>query len=582
MSDPPHRRRDLLASIAVLALMVPQSMAYALIVGLPPVTGLFSAAIGALAYAPVASSRYLSVGPMALTCLVAASGLQALASTDSPRYAALTLVLGVLVGAVLLGLGLLRAGVLVNFLGHPAIVGFNGAAALLTAASQIRPLLGLPASAAAKVTAENPWPILAHVGATRPLPLALGLATLAIMIGLPRWRPRVPAPVVACGLGIVACWLLGGASEGLPTVGAVPLALPSPRWPELAMADVIALVPTALSVVVVGYGTSVAVAKALAVKQREQIDANRELYALGVANVASAVIGGFPVSGSLSRTAVAMHAGGQTRAVGVFVGVGVIATMVLLGPAFALLPHAVLAGVVIHAALGLFDLREAASVWRTHRGDGFVMLATAGVTLVFGLVEGLAAGLVVALVLFVRRSATPHTAELGRIAGSLVYRNTLRYEVETCPQIGILRVDAPLYFANARFLEDRIHQMFAQRPQMQALALDCSSIGDIDATAVGALRNIVLVLRSRGNDLHLVGPIGPVRDVLARTGTDALIGAENIHRTILEAAPIMMTRIDRGYCEHSCRASAFPECTLIPRAALTSDASEAARFSPQI
>ncbi len=581
-SRPSHFGRDGFAAIAVLSLMVPQAMAYALIIGLSPITGFFSAAAGALAYAPMASSRYLSVGPVALTCLVAASGLQTLATADTPRYAALALVLGILVGLALLVLGSLRAGVLVNFLGHPAIVGFNAAAALLTAASQLRPLLGLPASAAANVTAENPWPILVHVGRTQPLPLAFGLATLAIMLGLPRWRPRVPAPLVACGAGIVACWMLGGGSDALPTVGAIPVALPQPRLPDFSMGDVVALVPTALSVTIVGYGSSVAIAKALAVRRREQIHPNRELFALGFANLASAAVGGFPVSGGLSRTAVALNAGGHTRKVGVFVGIGVVVTMFVAGPVFALLPHAVLAGIVIHAALGLFDPREATEVWRTHRSDGVVMVATAGVTLTFGLVNGLAAGLAVALVLFVRRTATPHTAELGRIPGSLVYRNTLRETVDTCPQIGILRVDAPLYFANARFLEDRIHQMFAQRPQMQILALDCAAISDIDATAVGTLRNLVLMLRSRGNDLHLIGPIGPVRDVLARTRVDTLLGPANIHRTILEAAATMMAHIDRRFCEERCQSVAFSECSVIPRSASATGGSEAARFSPQI
>ena len=202
--------------------------------------------------------------------------------------------------------------------------------------------------------------------------------------------------------------------------------------------------------------------------------------------------------------------------------------------------------------------------------------------MLFRSVEGLATGLLVALGLFVARTAAPHTAELGRIPGSLVYRNTQRFAVETCPQVGILRVDAPLYFANARFLEDRIHQMFAERPAMQILALECSGVGDMDSTAVQALRNVVLALRARGNDLHLVGPIGPVRDVLARTGMDRLLGEANIHRSIVEAAPKWMAKISRTYCERQCRVSAFPDCTSIPRVGTPSPESNAAKFSPQI
>jgi SulP family sulfate permease len=222
------------------------------------------------------------------------------------------------------------------------------------------------------------------------------------------------------------------------------------------------------------------------------------------------------------------------------------------------------------------------AVWRTHRSDGITMLATFVTTLALGLVEGLMVGLLIALLLFVGRTVTPHTAELGRIPGSMVYRNAQRFEVEVCPQVGILRVDASLYYANARFLEDRIHRMFTERPQMQLLALDCTAIHDVDATAIQSLRQVIVALRERGNDLHLIGPIGPVRDVLARTGMVALLGEDNLHRTIVEAAPLLMARIDRRVCEGSCRVSAFPDCTLIPRAALTSVRSEKARFSPQI
>jgi SulP family sulfate permease len=253
-----------------------------------------------------------------------------------------------------------------------------------------------------------------------------------------------------------------------------------------------------------------------------------------------------------------------------------------LSPVFQALPLAVLAGIVIHGALGLFDVAEARAIWRARRIDAATMLLTCAATLAFGLVEGLATGLLVALALFVYRTAKPHTAELGRIPGSHVYRNTQRFPVETCPQVGILRVDAPLYFANARFLEDRIHQMFAERPAMQILALECSGVGDMDSTAVQALRNVVLALRARGNDLHLVGPIGPVRDVLARTGVDRLLGASNIHRSIVEAAPLWMAKISRKYCEERCKVAAFPDCTSIPRIGTATTESNAAKFSPQI
>lgn len=575
-------RRDALAAFAVLALLVPQSLAYALLAGMPAATGLACAAAAAIAYAPLGSSRYLAVGPVALPCLLVASGLQPLADPGTERYVDLAIALSLMSAIVFGALAIVRAGFIANFLGQPAIVGFNAAAAVLTIATQIAPMFGLSRAATAGATAQNPWPVLLHLGDASWRALAFGIVTIAILVGLPKVTRRVPAPLVACVGGGLVAWLLGLGEAGLPTVGEVPRALPIPHWPAIGWADVLALLPTAISLAIVGYGSSITIAKALAAREREQIDPNRELAALAAASLASGIVGSFPPSGGLSRTLVMHQAGAATRRAGAFTGIGVIVIVAAAAPAFGVLPLAVLAGIVMHAAFGLFDLREAKAIWRTHRSDAATMVVTFAITLGLGLVLGLIAGLAVALVLFVHRTASPHTAELGRIPGSMVYRNTTRFAVEVCPQVGILRVDAPLYFANARFLEDRVYELMAQRPDLRLVALDCAGISDIDATAVQTLRNLTLALRERGNDLHLIGPIGPVRDVLARTGMIEMLGEANIHRTIIEAAPKLMARIQRRFCEQKCHVSAFPDCTLIPRDAVGTPRSEAAKFSPQI
>lgn len=573
-------RGDLIASIAVVALVVPQALAYALLAGVPPALGLLASFAPPLVYALFVGSRYLAVGPVALVALVSAAGLETLAQPGSERYVDLASLLALEVGVVLFVLGLVRAGVIANFFGHPATLGFNAAAAMLTAASQVRAFCGLPAHVDA--SAENPWPVFATLHRAHVPTLVLGVVTLALVIWLPKRVKRVPAPLLACALGIVATLVFALRERGVETVGAVPTVLPRLRVPSFSVADLLALLPTALSVAVVAYGTSLAIAKALASRQREQVDPDAELRGLGAANIVSAIVGAFPVAGSFARSMLTQQAGGRTRKTGVFVAVWVALVALGLSGVFAWLPLAVLAAIVIQGALSLVDVREARSVWKTHRSDGITMLITFAVTMIVGLVEGLAAGLLIALVLFVARTVAPHTAELGRIPGSMVYRNTQRFAVEVCPQVGILRVDAPLYFANARFLEDRIHRMFAERRQMKLLALDCSAIGDVDATAIQMLRGLVQTLRARGNDLHLIGPVGPVRDVLARTGMVELLGEANLHRTIIEAAPVLMARIDRSWCEGTCRVSAFPDCTLIPRSGPSTERSEAARFSPQI
>lgn len=577
-------RGDTLAALVTTTLAVPQGMAYAMLAGLPPQYGIYASIVPALAYAWIGSSSRLAVGPVALICLIVATGLEPLATPMTAPYIGLAVLMSLMVGVGLLVLGLLRAGFLVNFLGHPAIVGFTAAAAVLTAMSQVRGVTGIPPAALAgePISAENPWPVLRHLNDLQPVALGIGASALVLLLVLRRIAPRVPGALVVCALGGLVAWVMKMPALQLPVVGEIPRALPVLAFPSIDLDVIDSLSGAAASVIVLGYGTSIAVAKSIASKHRERIDPNRELLALGASNLVGAFASCFPVSGSLGRSQVMARSGARTQMAGLLGGVFVLVAVLGAAPALGWLPIPVLAAIIIDAAMQLVDVKEAREVFRTRRSDGATLVLTFAATLGIGLVAGLAAGLVAALLLFAVRSASPHSAELGRIPGTMVYRNVLRHDVEVCPQAGILRVDAPLYYANARFLEDRIDKMFAERPDMQMLVLDCSGVGDLDATAVQSLRHIIEGLRSRGNDLHLVGAIGPVRDMLARSSVAALLGPGNIHRTILEAAPVLMQRISREHCRSRCRVSAFPDCTLIPRDRLTSKASEAARFSPQI
>lgn len=557
-------RADLIGSIPVAALEVPQAMAYALLAGLAPVTGLWASVAAPLGQALLGRDRHLSVGPMALVCLLVAGGLHGMAEPASARYAELATVLALEVGVLLALFGLLRAGFLSNFLGHPATVGFNAAAALLTGASQVPSLAGLGRGATGGP--ENPWPVLLHLNQAQALPLSFGVATLAILVLLPRFVPRIPGALVACVVGGAVTAALGLNDGRLATVGELPATWPTLRFPAASWNDLRALFPAALSIAVVAYGGSIAMAKTFAARERERVQPDRVLLGLGGANVASALVGGFAVSASLSRSRLMAQVGVRSRLAPLFVAGWVLLAMVAFSPAFRVLPLAVLAAIIIHGVAGLVDPAQARAIWRAHRRDAATMALTFAATLSLGLVKGLAVGLGIALVFFVVRTAVPHTAELGRMPGSLVYRNSQRYAVEICPQIGILRIDAPLMFANARFLEDRIHQLFAERPGLKLVALDCSGMNDLDATGVQALCNVVDALRARGCDLHLIGPIGPVRDVLTRTGLAQRLSEANLHRTILEAAPAWLPRISREHCTRQCRVSAFPDCEAIPRA----------------
>lgn len=576
---PADLRTDLVSGLTLAVVFVPQAMAYAALAGLPPVMGLYAAIFPSMLYAVVGSSRHLSVGPIALTCLLVATNLGPLAEVGTEAYANYAIGLSVLVGLMLMALGALRAGFLVNFLSHPAMLGFNAAAAVLTVMSQVKPLFGLTAKVA--MSAENPWPIVAHLDSANPHTAPLGIACVLTLVLMRRWVRRVPAPLVVCVISTVAVALFGwDTKHGVSVVGAVPRAFPQISWPQLDLATVPQLVPGATSIAVVGYAASITIAKALAARERERIEPNRELWAVGGANLMGSLFGCFPVAGGLSRSTV--NAGARSQLSGAFASVLVLAALLVAGSLFEHLPYTALAAIVMVSAARLVDLQAAKEVFRTKRQDAMTLVVTFAATLGIGLEPGLIVGMLTALAFFVWRTAVPHSAEMGRIPGTMVYETTKHDGVETCPQAPILRLAAPLYYANARFLEDRVMELAASRDQLKLVILMCSSVNDMDTTAVESIRRIVGNLRSAGADLHLVGIIRPVAGIVERSGLVELLGEDHIHRSIQEAAPTWMGSLDRRFCEEQCRFAAFPNCTLIPRARLTSDRAKAARFSPQI
>ncbi len=575
-------RDDALAGLTVTVVLVPQALAYAMLSGVSPVLGLYAATVPPLLYALIGSSRFMAIGPVALTSLMIASGLEGLATPNTPQWTELAILLSFEVGVLFLLFGLLRGGFLVNFLGSPTILGFNAAAGLITAGSQLRPFFGLPRELLPELGATKPWPLLLQLGATHLPTLALAAGSLAALVLMRRYAPRWPYYLIVCVLGTALTWAFGLDELGVAVVGEVPRGLPHPSLPRFELDTMRALLPAAVSIMIVGYASSITVVKALEAKARGTIDPDREVYAFGLANLASGLFGSFPVSSGLARSTVMADAGARTRVTGLLAALGVLATLVLLGGVFRWLPRPVLAAIVMLAASGLIDARGTVALFRTKPMDGVTAILTFAATLAVGLEVGLAVGVLAALVFFVARTTRPHTAELGRIPGTTIYRNTERFEVETCPQVGMLRIDAPLYYANARFLEDRIFAMFAKREAMRVIALDFGAVNDMDATAIGSLRRLIETLRGAGNDLHIVRAIGPVRDLFARSGLAELLGADHMHRSWVEAAPKLMAAIDRRYCEGQCRAAAFAACSLIPRAALVREHAKAAQFTPQI
>ena len=529
-------RRDLLAGLTVAVMLVPQSMAYAALAGMPPVTGLYAAVVPLVVYALLGTSGSLAVGPVAITALMTSTALAPLAGGDPARYAALAGLLAVLVGAIQLLMGVLRLGVLVNFMSHSVLSGFTSAAAIVIAASQVKDLLGLDAERAGTFP-EIVASIWNAAGTAHWLTVAVSAASIAGLLLFRRLARRIPGTLVV----VVAVTAVSAAAafgdRGVRILTDVPRGLPAPALPSLVIADVQALLPAALAIALVAYLEGIAVAKALAAKARQRVGPNQELVAVGAANISAGLFQAFPVAGGFSRSAVNYQAGARTPIATLVTAAVVGLTALVLTPAFYHLPSAVLAAIVVVAVLGLVDRAALLSAWRARRSDGVTVAVTFLVTLVLGVEPGLAAGVAVSVGVFLFRSARPHVAELGRVPGTGIYRNVARYTgLATDPAVAIVRVDGPLYFANAQRVEDHLLGLAEARPGLRAIVLDASAIGDADADGAHAVRELRVRLGDRGVGLHLATVRGPVRDLLARTGVwRGLRAAGLVHADVTQA-----------------------------------------------
>jgi sulfate permease, SulP family len=526
---PRYSRRDLAgdlpAGITIGAMLIPQGMAYALLAGLPPELGLYASVLPLVAYALLGHSRQLGVGPTAISSLLTAAGLAKLVGGDPGTYVALAATLAVVVGLMRVAMGLFRLGFVVNFLSRPVLSGFTSAAALIIGASQLKHLLGvdLGKSSSVAVLVAN---AVRQIGGVHPPTLGIGLGGIVLLGALRRWRPSWPGAllVVMAATGAVA--LLGLDHQGVSVVGRIPGRLPSLRVPTEGVGRLGDMLPTAAAITMIGFVESIAVAQVFAQRHGYTIRPNRELVALGVATVGAGVSGAYPVSGSFSRTAVNAATGARTQMAGI-ISAGVVAlTLVALTPLFRPLPNAVLASVVIMAVAGLVDVAEARRLWRVKRSDFALLVVAFASTLVLGVELGLLVSVVASLGVVLRQTTRPHTAVLGRIPGSTAYRNVERAaDAVTVDGLVVLRIDAPLYFANVEFIADRLRQIeTAEEGGLRVLVLDLSSVNDLDSSADRALQEIAEDYDRRGIELYVANAKGLVRDVMRRSGLYERLG----------------------------------------------------------
>jgi SulP family sulfate permease len=522
------------AALIVTVMLVPQSLAYALLAGLPAEVGLYASVVPLLLYALLGSSRVLAVGPVAVVSLMTAAAIGELPpSLGSGPGLALqaAVVLAALSGVLLLLMGALRWGFIANFLSHPVISGFISASGLLIALSQAKTLLGVQASGqTAWALVPALWQQLPH---THGPTLALGAGTLLSLVLARRYAtpglralglgPLVAdllskaAPVLAIAATTALAWGLGLAAGGMKLVGTVPAGLPPLALPVWEPALWQALLLPALLISVVGFVESVSVGQTLAARRRQRIEPDQELLALGAANVGAAFTGGMPVTGGFARSIVAFDAGARTPATGVFTALGIVLVTALATPALAYLPQATLAATIVVAVLSLVDLDLLRRTWAYSRADFTAAATTLVATLLLGVESGLVAGVGVSLALHLLRTSRPHIAEVGLVPGTEHFRNVQRHQVCTSPRLLSLRVDESLYFANARPLEDRINNAVASHPELQHVVLQCSAVNDIDASALESLEAIEHRLGEAGIRLHFSELKGPVMDKLQRS-----------------------------------------------------------------
>lgn len=522
---------DLVAAAIVTIMLIPQSLAYAMLAGLPPQIGLYASILPIIAYALFGTSRALAVGPVAVISLMTLTAAGNIAPPGSAQFIAAALVLAFLSGALLIVMGILRLGFLANLLSHPVVSGFITASGLIIATSQLKSIFGIKASGEAmpelvrtlteNVSNTNIPTLVIGVFATAFLFwVRKGLKPLLIKLGL---KPRAAdltakaGPIAAVAVSTLAVVLLDLETAGVKVVGQIPQSLPPFTVPLFDTALWQQLAVPALLLSVIGFVESVSVAQTLAAKKRQRINPNQELIGLGAANVAASFTGGYPVTGGFARSVVNFDAGAETPAAGAFTAVGIAIAALFLTPLLASLPIATLAATIIVAVLSLVDFKPLKHVWRYSKPDFAAMAATILVTLLAGVEPGVIAGVGLSLALFLWRASRPHAAIVGRVPESEHFRNVKRHKVFTDPRILTIRIDESLTYLNARWLEEFVLEEVAEHTKLRHLVIMASAVNAIDASALESLEAINHRLSDGGVKLHLSEVKGPVMDALEKS-----------------------------------------------------------------
>lgn len=520
--------QDATAALIVTMLLIPQSLAYALVAGVPPEVGLYSSILPLIVYAIFGTSSTLSVGPVAVASLMTASSLAKIAEQGSASYLTGAITLALLSGLLLIAMGFMKLGKITNFLSHPVISGFISASGIIIAVSQLKHLFGIKAhgdNLATQIISMSE-----NISNLHMPTLILGISVLAFLLLAKRYAKAFflllnfpekyaaplakTAPIIGVFISILFVYFFDLGSHGVAITGSIPAGLPhfSLSIPSLNLIQELML--PALMISIIGYVESISVGKTLGAKRGEKVKPNQELIGLGTANLASGVSGGFPVTGGFSRSVVNFDAGAATQMAGVMTAFGILIASVFLTPVLFFLPKATLAATIIVAVSGLIDFSILKKTWCFSRNDFYAALSTIAITLLLGVEIGVASGVILSITLHLSRSSEPHIAEVGLIEGTEHFRNIQRHDVKTLPHLLSLRLDESIFFANSAFLEETILNMLQNRAEIEHIIIQCNSISEIDFSALEMLESLNRQLLDKGIKLSLSEVKGPVMDQL--------------------------------------------------------------------
>ncbi len=538
-------RADLVAGVTVSLVAIPQSLAYAQLAGVPAYYGLYAAFIPSMIGVLFGSSALLATGPVAMTSLLTAASVTALRPQGLDQFYAYVTLLALLSGLFQLGFGLARAGVLMSLVSHPVLMGFINAVALIIALSQLPALMGIPTRQTEHLLFDT-WNVVSRMDLLHEMSLAFGVAAIVLLLVFKRFAPRLPGVLITVALLTWASYAAGFADRGGRVVGAIPAGLPGFVVPQLGWEAIQALLPAAFVVAVISFMEAMSSCKLIAVKTRTPWSENQELIGQGLAKIAAAFCQSMPVSGSFSRSALNLACNARTGFSSLCAAAAVLLTLLFFTPYLYHLPKPVLAAMIMLAVLNLIDVGALRQAWLASKEDGFAGTATFVATLAFApnIQNGILTGIIISLGAFIYGRMRPRVAVVSMHPDGTL-RDVQRYKMAPLhPQIGALRFDASLYFANASFFEDAVLQLQREHRDIRYILIAAQGINHLDATGVEMLRNLSGRLRQSGVTLVLGGVKRQVLDVTQRTGLTGAVGEHNVFATDKVAIESLLARID--------------------------------------